>query len=454
MSIHFCDKCGGVLDERTGLCPRCDGYPTKRRRNAENGGTNQDLLERFDHSSSHIHPSYENDAVRHSSSRSGKRGKNNNKPAIIAIVCLFVVAALVGIAVGVSHSKAKQTDAPAASDVSVNVAAKSGQAVNPLTGESNFNQAALGKRPVAVVVENEYDTKAIRPQWGIEQADMIMEAETEYSTRLLFFWADYTAVPEKVGPTRSARPPFIHFAQLYDAVYIHAGLSHSKGDYTGADSVFENENIDHINLLDYAEDGTYLGRDNSRTSTVEHTGYLNGKNAAELIEKQGFRTDLDMARLTQFEFNKKSETTGTTDAKIVSFVWSENARKHAKFTFDATNGVYRTADFDEQGREADLQFETVMLLLDETEYVKVENYKGSQAETYCNYRLTGGKGLVASEGKATEVTWSVEDGKIVIKDEQGKPIKLNPGKIYIGYGSSNHGGSYAAEGAVSGENGE
>ncbi len=382
----------------------------------------------------------------------GDKPKNGNKkPLIIALICVIVIAALVGVYFGFFHHKKAEPTTASQPAVSESVAATETTAqpvgtVNPLTGESDFNQAAIGKRPVAVVVENEYDTKAIRPQWGIEEADMIMEAETEYSTRMLFFWADYTALPEKIGPARSARPPFIHFAQLYDAVYIHAGLSHSKGNYVGADSVFENEGIDHINLLSQSEDGNYFGRDKSRTSTIEHTGYLNGKNAAELIEKQGFRTDLDTARLTQFTFNEKAEATGTMDAKTVGFVWSNRARKHAKFTFDETNGVYRTADFDEQGREADLRFETVMLLLDETEYVTVENYKGSQSETYCNYKLSGGKGLVASEGKATEVTWSVENGKIVMKDDKGEAIKLNPGKIYIGYGSSNNGGSYSAEG--------
>ena len=378
----------------------------------------------------------------------GKDGKDKKKALVIALICLIVIAALVGVYFGFFHNKKAEDTTESQPPVSESVAAtavteKSGGIVNPLTGEPDYNAAAVGKRPVAVVVENEYSTKAIRPQWGIEDPDIIMEAETEFSTRMLFFWADYTDVPEKVGPTRSARPPFIHFAQLYDAVYIHAGLSHSKGDYVGADSVFENEGIDHINLLSYEENGTYIGRDKSRTSTIEHTGYLNGTNCAELIEKQGFRTDLDATRFTQFEFNEKPEATGTMDAKTVGFKWSSNCPKHAKFTYDEEDGVYRTSDFDEQGREADLKFETLMLLLDETVYVKVENYKGSgNSETYCNYNLSGGKCLIATEGKASECTWSVESGKIVIKDEKGQPIKLNPGKIYIGYGSSNNGGSY------------
>ena len=42
----------------------------------------------------------------------------------------------------------------------------------------------------------------------------------------------------------------IRFSQMWDSVFIHAGLSHSKGDYVGADTVFEKHDTDHVNLLE------------------------------------------------------------------------------------------------------------------------------------------------------------------------------------------------------------
>ena len=39
---------------------------------------------------------------------------------------------------------------------------------NPLTGIEGYNEAAVGKRPIALVVEN--DPKA-RPQWGIDDPE-------------------------------------------------------------------------------------------------------------------------------------------------------------------------------------------------------------------------------------------------------------------------------------------
>ena len=31
-------------------------------------------------------------------------------------------------------------------------------------------------------------------------------------------YADYTAVPSQIGPMRSARPPYIKFSELFDAI--------------------------------------------------------------------------------------------------------------------------------------------------------------------------------------------------------------------------------------------
>ena len=44
--------------------------------------------------------------------------------------------------------------------------------VNPLTGESGYNAAAAGKRPVAVMVNN---LKDALPQYGIEQAYIVYD---------------------------------------------------------------------------------------------------------------------------------------------------------------------------------------------------------------------------------------------------------------------------------------
>ncbi|MBP8775351.1 MAG: DUF3048 C-terminal domain-containing protein, partial [Eubacterium sp.] len=58
-----------------------------------------------------------------------------------------------------------------------------------------------------------------------------------------------------------------------------------------------------------------------------------------------------------------------------------------------------------------------------------------------NYKLAGGKGKLATNGTVIDINWSVNNGVLVIKDTNGNDVKLNVGTTWIGYASSNNGGS-------------
>ena len=381
--------------------------------------------------------------------------KPKKKGKTIAIV-LVVLALVVAIAVGVYFyffNGNKQDEATTATKAQATEAVSETSPLgpqNPLTGEAGYDESALTQRPVAVVVENEYSTSSVRPQWGLADADIVLEGESEFSTRMLLFWADYNKVPEQVGPARSARPPFIHFSQLFNAVFIHAGLSHSKDNYVGADEVFKNENVDHINLLSFSESSSYFHRDKSRTSTIEHTGCLMGAHTAEMLQKSKINLKLNESKFTKLQFNDEAKALSSNTANEVSFKWSKGyCPKLGKYTYDAEKHKYTTTDFDSKYGTSGVEWENLIFLLDETEYIVKHNYKhAGNSETYCNYNLSGGKGIVCSEGTCVEITWGVKDGKLWMKDAQGNEVKLNPGKSYIGYGSSNHGGYYEVSGAT------
>lgn len=381
--------------------------------------------------------------------------KPKKKGKTIAIV-LVVLALVVAIAVGVYFyffNGNKQDEATTATKAQATEAVSETSPLgpqNPLTGEAGYDESALTQRPVAVVVENEYSTSSVRPQWGLADADIVLEGESEFSTRMLLFWADYNKVPEQVGPARSARPPFIRFSQLFNAVFIHAGLSHSKDNYVGADEVFKNENVDHINLLSFSESSSYFHRDKSRTSTIEHTGCLMGAHTAEMLQKSKINLKLNESKFTKLQFNNEAKALSSNTANEVSFKWSKGyCPKLGKYTYDAEKHKYTTTDFDSKYGTSGVEWENLIFLLDETEYIVKHNYKhAGNSETYCNYKLSGGKGIVCSEGTCVEITWGVKDGKLWMKDAQGNEVKLNPGKSYIGYGSSNHGGYYEVSGAT------
>ena len=77
--------------------------------------------------------------------------------------------------------------------------------VNLLTGLNDLTESAIGKRPVAVMVNN---VEKALPQYGIAQADIIFEMVVEGNqTRFMAMYGDYTQVP-KICSIRSARKYF------------------------------------------------------------------------------------------------------------------------------------------------------------------------------------------------------------------------------------------------------
>ncbi|MDE5984409.1 MAG: DUF3048 domain-containing protein [Eubacterium sp.] len=361
------------------------------------------------------------------------------KIIIIAVIAVLAVALIVGGIFIFTKNRDKEsetTTTPSTSAVSTTEAPV--KILNPLTGEDAYNTSAVGKRPVACVVEN---AAAARPQWGIADnsnpPDIILEGEVEGGeTRMLWFYADYTSLPSQIGPVRSARPPFIRFSELFDSIFIHWGQSSSKDNYIGADTVFQTDNVDHINQMSYSDKFGLFGRDSSRGVSSEHTGVLYGDKLEAAIEDSGFRTEADESSFTKFSFNEEDKPVGTESCTAFGLTFSSNT-KTRDWTYNAEDKMYHSTDY-----KTDVARKNLLVLYDTTQYVSKSNYGGSgRTEIYCNYELDGGSGKLVSLGTITEITWSVENGVLVIKDASGKDVNLNPGTTWIGYGSSNHGGT-------------
>lgn len=299
--------------------------------------------------------------------------------------------------------------------------------LNPLTGEEGFSESAVGKRPVAIVVEN---LRPARPQWGITSPDIICEGEVEGGiSRMLWLYADTNDVPEKVGPLRSARPSYVKFSTFFDAVFIHWGGSHSTKNYTGG---YETIKKEKVNDIDGMSGGELFSRDTTRKVSSEHRGILNGKKINSAIKKKGYRTELKDSSFSQLNFNSSVTPAGETGATNVGVKFSDRTDTR-KFTYKADDGKYHTNDW-----EKDVKFQNLIILKAESTYITVP-YKGSTT-TYLNYKWSSGDGKYISNGTATDITWEITDGKLVLKDASGNTLSINKGKSYIGFVSSNHNG--------------
>ncbi|MCC8073352.1 MAG: DUF3048 domain-containing protein [Clostridiales bacterium] len=386
-----------------------------------------------------------NDQIENNDNGSGGKKGKNKKIIIIAVVAVVVIAAIVGVIIAVAGSGSNEDETTTTTTTTTQTTEDTTQAaevaaVNPLTGESDYNSDAVGKRPIACVVENSYSA---RLQWGIDDSDnppdIIVEGEVEGGeTRMLWMYADYTSVPSQIGPMRSARPPYIKFSELFDAIFLHWGMSKTKigTSYIGANTVFREDEVDHIDQMTYTGSVSLFGRDSSRGVSSEHTGVLYGDKIAEAISEQGFRTDADESHYTMFGFNEDDEALSDTTCSSLSLTFSSRTNTRS-WTYSEDDKMYHCTDY-----QTDVARKNLLVLFDTTEYVTKENYKNSgSSEIYCDYKLSGGSGKLASDNSVIDITWSVEDDVLVVKDSQGNEVNLNVGTTWIGYASSNNGGS-------------
>lgn len=282
------------------------------------------------------------------------------------------------------------------------------------TAEDGFDETAATRRTVAFVVENHPEA---RPQWGMDDPnyspDLVLMAEVEGGiTRMLWFYDDYYKLPEIIGPTRSARPPFVIFSKFFDSVFVHWGMSHSKGDYVGANTYFKWYQIDHINEMGLNDTEGLYGRDDTRYANVEHRGIIYTDKLEATMKNEGVR--MDPRENTKLYFNDVEVPAGEEAATEVSIVFSDEAFETTTWTYNEEDGLYHTSDFDN-----DFTRENLLVLYDDTEYITKYDYEGpggASAVTYCNYNFTGHKALLFSKGTVKEVEWEADDTHFILKD--------------------------------------
>lgn len=292
--------------------------------------------------------------------------------------------------------------------------------VNPLTGETGYNNAAVGKRPVAVMINN---LKGALPQYGIAAADIIYEVPVEGGiTRMMAVYADYTAMPD-VCSVRSCRYYYPILAYGMDAIYCHWGA-----DQTIATDTLKRLGIDHIDGGNNGN-GVIFFRDEERAKTYasEHTGYLKGSAVAEALEsKFGYRTDTTSG--SAFSFLSTPAVPQGAACNTANLPFSDSY--FSTFTYDAASKTYLKQHSGKPHMDShagtQLAFTNVLVL---------QTNVATRADGYLmDVGLTGGSGYYISNGAAQNITWkkTAESEPITLYDASGAPLSINPGKSYIG----------------------
>lgn len=297
---------------------------------------------------------------------------------------------------------------------------------NLLTGKGDLSQEAIGKRPVAVMINNVEDAL---PQYGIAQADIIFELPVEGDlTRLMALYADYTKVPD-ICAIRSCRYYYPAIAKGFDAFYVHWGMDQTVKGYVAS------LKMDRYDGL--SNDGKLFGRDKARRSSgyaLEHTGYFKGTQFASVAQNKGERLELlNSKKEAAFQFVDYGQLVKPT-GDACNTVAIRFGACNSKFTYNAETKTYDK--FMNGHRHIDgktgqqLTFTNVFVL--ETSI----SVRDSVGHKNLNWQgSSSSKGYYISNGVVQTIRWfqSNEGSYLKFYDENGKELTINRGKSYIAY---------------------
>lgn len=293
--------------------------------------------------------------------------------------------------------------------------------INLLTGMPDLTEEAMGKRPVAVMVNN---VKAAFPQYGIAQADIIFEIPVEGGlTRFMAMYGDYTQVP-KICSVRSCRPYFPAISEGFDAVYVNWGMMDEVKSY-----------VKTLGLTQYdgkSNDGGLFSRDSARRNagySLEHTSVFDGTRLAEVMASEGKRTDIEEDKQdTAFSFYGLNEQV-VPNGEACTVVNVDFGSAEATLVYDETTNTY----LKEYNGSAQIDGVTGTQLAFTNVLVLETQIKTASNGIHRDVNWHGGNGYYISNGAVQKITWSKanEQSRILLFDEVGNELTINRGKSYI-----------------------
>jgi hypothetical protein len=200
--------------------------------------------------------------------------------------------------------------------------------VNPLTGEVVADASLLERVPVAIKISN-WPGQYVRPQAGINSADLIFEHYNEG-----WFTSRWTAIylgrdPERVGPCRSGRLIDLHLPAIYKAVLGCSGFS------DGVLALVKDSDLypDWVASPSVGVGAPVFYRDFTRDVPLEHTMYT----SPALL--RDWAAERDVRGRQELEGMVFSEGP-TVEGEPASYVLVPYRSLDAEWRYDETSGRY------------------------------------------------------------------------------------------------------------------
>lgn len=310
-------------------------------------------------------------------------------------------------------------------------------AVNPLTGLAPDAPEFLDRRPLLIKIENL--PRNNRPQFGLNQADIVYEYHTEEGTTR-FAAIFYGKQAEKVGPVRSARWFDVQLVHMYKSIFIYGSAYQKLYDY-----LFEQDFAERLILEGpYTYPALYRYEPAGKNLLLVNTHLL-----SDVIE--AYKINNDRQDLSGMSFSDAVNEAGEpADYVTVRFSgaiynrWDYDAQQKMYVRFvdsqddiDGTNEVYIPHVDGTTGEP--ITTDNLVVLF--SEYIEADG------PTILSPNLLGaGNAYLVRNGLLQEISWARDNEKDIVKliDKNDQPVKLKPGRTW--YEIMNIGSKVKSEG--------
>lgn len=286
---------------------------------------------------------------------------------------------------------------------------------SPLDGVPARDEAAVRRRPIAVMIDNH---PSARPQTGLSKAEVVYEilAEGGITRFMALFLREQ---PDVVGPVRSARHYFVQLAAEPDAYYVHAGFSPQA-----------RVEIDRLHIADVDDMRGAGGFFRVTDRRSPHNLYVSLPKARAWGDQRGWRSE--EGPKSGLRFAREARIEGT-PARSVRVVIPAAFQGYAvEYAYDEAKGVWLRSINGEPHVDAatseQLAARTVVL-----QFVATRAVPGD-ADGRIDMDLVGsGRARIFSGGKALQARWSKSAVRAPTSfaDAEGKPVEFPPGQVWI-----------------------
>lgn len=249
---------------------------------------------------------------------------------------------------------------------------------------------------------------------------------------MLWVYADAAKIPNRVGPTRSARHDFVELASGMDAIFVHWGGSDgSKVGMTLGYQAIRNLGVNNVDQMTNA--GSFFTRDSSRAAP--HNGIISGTSIESAIAKLGYRTKTLSNNWKPYGVAVEGQNPTSTNIESCSeiTVTFSTGFSHT-FKYNSTDNKYynylNNTLMKDGNDGSSMAVENVITL-----YVPVTTLNTKEGHKEWNLEVTNGEGYYVSNGVGQKIYWSKagKSAPLKIKDINNKELVINKGQVWMGF---------------------